>query len=308
MINAIIFSKDRAAQLELLLDSMVENCPGVFNINILYTSSNDDFAKGYKELKDITRKFGTEDEFHFNWVEETGDFKKDLMGMFDANYEYTCFFTDDDIFYQPIKEEEIVRFMEDEDVFCFSLRLGKNTMFCYTMNKDNKLHNEEIIEDRFMKWEWVKHYLDFGYPLSVDGHVFRTNEIKKLTGKVSFENPNTYEAGLQMFDYFPREFMVSYKTNRLVNSPTNVVQTVFPNRKGEEFSYTAQELNENYLNGKKIDYKSIDFSDIKGCHQELRFDFIDEPRDTFNLIKRLEEQYKKHGIGPYKTEKNEQQN
>jgi hypothetical protein len=195
------------------------------------------------------------------------------MSLFSTDYDFTCFFTDDDIFYNPVDEEEITKHLDNEDVFCFSLRLGTNTTYCYTMKTNNVIHNEEIVDDQFMKWQWTKHYLDFGYPLSVDGHIFRTKEIKKLTSKVNFENPNTYEAGLQMFDYFPREYMVSYKASAIVNSPANVVQSVFPNRKGEQYSYSAEELNNTLLEGKVIDYDSIDFSEIKGCHQELEFKF-----------------------------------
>ena len=36
-----------------------------------------------------------------------------------------------------------------------------------------------------------------------------------------------------------------------------------------------KEFNDNYLDGKRIDLHNIDFSDIKGCHQELRMEMID---------------------------------
>ena len=97
--------------------------------------------------------------------------------------------------------------------------------------------------DGALSWDWSVHYMDFGYPLSVDGHIFRTKEISKLTKKVSFENPNTYEAALQMFSNFPKSKMWAYKESVLVNSPTNVVQEVYPNRKGEKHGVSAEELN-----------------------------------------------------------------
>jgi len=111
--------------------------------------------------------------------------------------------------------------------------------------------------------------MDFGYPLSVDGHIFRTKEILKLTKKVSFSNPNTYEASLQIFDNFPRNKMWSYKHSVLVNSPSNIVQSTFQNRKGETYGISTKDLNDAFLSGRFIELDKIDFSNIVGCHQEL---------------------------------------
>jgi hypothetical protein len=55
-INSIIFSKDRASQLHLLINSLYKNAPGIFNLNVLYTFSNEDFEKGYEKLKEICKE------------------------------------------------------------------------------------------------------------------------------------------------------------------------------------------------------------------------------------------------------------
>lgn len=264
MINATIFSFDRAIQLHLLLESIEKNAKGIFNINVLYKCSSEEFKKSYDLLKDRFKEI--------NWVEET-NFKEQTLKLMETDLPYTCFFTDDDIIYGKIKEKDIIQCLEeDEEIFCFSLRLGKNVSFCYTMNTNNVLL--PIKEDeKFVWWNWSKHYADFGYPLSVDGHIFRTKEIKKLIKATSFFNPNTLEGNLQVFDNYPKEIMVAYKTSVLVNSPNNIVQNVFPNRKAETYSFSTKELNDKYLNNEIIDYDLIDFSKIIGCHQELEFFF-----------------------------------
>lgn len=266
MINAIIFSKDRASQLRLLLESINKNAPGIFNINILYKASNNDFAVAYEKLmdEDIVE--------NITWALEH-DFKSQNLKLLESELPYTCFFTDDDIIYQPVNEQVIAECLEsDDDVFCFSLRLGKNITVCYTQNSGNVLVPLEETES-IVKWDWTLHYMDFGYPLSVDGHIFRTDDIRTLSNKVPYTNPNTFEAALQIFDNFPKIKMAAFVHSKLVNTPANIVQNVFANRKGEQHGMSVEELNKKYLADEIIDYNAIDFSNIVGCHQELKFEF-----------------------------------
>lgn len=266
MINAIIFSKDRAAQLRLLIYSIQKNAPHAFKLSVIHKSSNDSFKEGYEKVKS---EFGG----ICNFVEQTADFKQDVLSLLNSDSEFSCFFTDDDIIYQQFdvnKTTDIIK--ADGDVFCFSLRLGVNTNFCYSMNTPNVLKNYDDSGDT-IKWQWNVHYLDFGYPLSVDGHIFRTKEILKLTKNVGFTNPNTYEAALQAFENFPREKMASFKNSVLVNTPNNIVNTTFNNRNGLTHAASVKELNDDLLSGKIIDMESMDFSNIIGCHQEIEFKY-----------------------------------
>ena len=266
MINTIIFTKDRATQLRLLLESITKNAPGIFNINVLYKATNNDFAMAYEKLMD-------EDIIsNITWVSEN-DFKTQNLRLLDSELPYTCFFTDDDIIYMPINEQEIINCLEnDDDIFCFALNLGKNVNVCYTQNTDNVLVPMED-DGNIVKWDWTVHYMDFGYPLSVDGHVFRTDDNQSLAKKVQYSNPNTFEAALQIFENFPKNKMAAFAHSRLVNTPINIVQNVFHNRKGEKYGMSTKELNDKYLNDEIIDYSSLNFSNIVGCHQEIELEF-----------------------------------
>lgn len=279
MINAIIFSKDRASQLRLLLYSIQKNAPHAFNLNVVYTYSNDEFKKGYEKLKD---------EFSSlcNFVYQTDNFKEDVLNLLNSESEFSCFFTDDDIIYKPFDIESVKSSIrEDDDVFCFSLRLGKNINFCYAMNTPN-VFRDYSEQNNVLKWDWSVHYLDFGYPLSVDGHIFRTKDILKLTRKVGFTNPNTYEASLQIFDSFPKNKMTSFSESVLVNTPNNIVNTSFANRNGLTHGVEVKDLNDEYLSGNVIDLDSMDFTDIKGCHQELEFKYTEEVKDLSTFSKK----------------------
>lgn len=260
MINSIIFSKDRAMQLDLLLQSIYKNAPETFNINVLYKFSDEEFERGYNILKEKYQ--------NVNFISEN-DFKSQTLNLLNQNYEYSCFFTDDDIIYNSFNETDIIKTMsENPEIFCFSLRLGKNVKVCYSMKSENVLIPESE-NDNIIIWNWTKHYMDFGYPLSVDGHIFKTKDILKLSTNIAYKNPNTFEAALQIFDTFPKQKMAAYKTSVLVNTPVNIVQSVFENRKAELFSYSVKDLNQLFLTGKRISLEEMDFTNIVGCHQEL---------------------------------------
>ena len=283
MIRSTIFSFDRACQIDLLLRSIEINAKDVFNINVLYKYSNEEYKNGYEILKS---RFP-----NVNWVEET-DFKKQTLEIIDSDFEYVCFGVDDDVFFSEIKgEEEIINALkENQDAVCFSLRQGLNTNRCYTMRCDNIILPDKE-DDKFIYWNWTTRYADASYWFSTDFHIFRTKDIKRMIKATNFNTPNTFEGNAQsVAETYPKEVMIAYKHSKVVNSPNNIVNTTHPNRVGEQFGISAKELNDKYLDGYIIDYDSIDFSAVNGAHCELKYGFkkqLDDVLDGDNSYKKL---------------------
>ena len=100
MISAIVFSKDRAAQLDLLLRSINKNCPHFFEVCVLYTYSNEEFKQGYSLIQD---KYPSHDRYH--WVDQT-DFQKDLENLVDRSKQILVFLTDDDHVYKECEHRK----------------------------------------------------------------------------------------------------------------------------------------------------------------------------------------------------------
>ena len=46
-INAVVFSKDKAAQLKLFLDSVNKNAPDVFDLNVIVSHTGEDYDRAY---------------------------------------------------------------------------------------------------------------------------------------------------------------------------------------------------------------------------------------------------------------------
>ena len=270
LLNVIIFSKDRAMQLDLLLQSILLN----FNVqdyklNILYKASNDEYNRGYNMIRDLYPQFTYKKEENF---------KEDLLSLFNDS-EYTTFLTDDDIIYQKfeLNKDELNNIFTITSCICFSLRLGLNTNICYTQQKLNKLekydkheffHDINLIES-IISWKVNNSTNDYAYPMSVDGHIFKTEIIKNFCEILDYTNPNLFEA---MLSNFAKSEMIvsSYENSKLVNSPINRVQQVFQNLSGIKYSYTSEDLNEMYLDGVTFNFLKMDFKEINGCHQEVQ--------------------------------------
>ena len=121
-----------------------------------------------------------------------------------------------------------------------------------------------------MVFKWHGEQGDYGYPMSLDGHFFRTNEIIALSKALTYNNPNSYEAILARYP-LNRLKMICFEDSIIVNNPVNKVQNYNNNVHG---NVTAEFLNEKFLDGYVIDFE--DFKGVKNfaCHQEIEINFI----------------------------------
>jgi hypothetical protein len=264
----IIFSKNRACQLNLLLDSLKMNAPLLFDkISVLYKSDNEDYLLGYQKIFD---KYPSVYFFNEN------NFRRDLFKLIDDEIEATTFMVDDAVFYNQIlaRKIDIIRPVV-KDNYIFSLRLGKNCVYSHPANLHYELGEHEV-DGEYITFDYTKQQVgDFSYPLSTDGHIFNTKLIKDLLIEIDFNNPNTLESSLQSFivsNSIPK-VMKSFIESKIVSIPVNLVNTTFNNRHGLEFYMSEKELNDKIINGQTIDLASLDFNNINGPHKEIKYKF-----------------------------------
>ena len=255
--NIIVFSKDRAMQLELFIRSFnkyVKNFD-VHVIKILYTYSDNNYKDGYDKLIDMKYP-------NVQFVREV-NFKCDLQSMIDISDKYTVFFVDDIVFKSPVDfyDKQMEIFENDKQILCRSLRLYPGLTFCYTMNVSmNKpvfLYNNVYF--------WRGQSADFGYPMSVDGHIFRTEEIIQYVNGLNYNNPNSFEGEMASRPMnIPK--MICYNESIIVNNPCNKVQTNNSNLHG---NVKVEDLNKKFLEGYTISMENIDGIKNISCHQEI---------------------------------------
>lgn len=256
MINFIIFSRDRSCQLELFLRSMkyffVEF--DQHKISILYKYTNQQFKNGYDKL--------IVEYPSINFVLEN-DFKTDLLSL--IKNKYTIFFVDDIIWKEPfsLNCDDFNLFEKNENILTYSLRLHPNLTYCYTANVLMNPTKSKL-------FTWYNLPGDYGYPMSLDGHFFRTQDIMNLLINLPYNNPNQLEAMMSVRP-LNKPLMLCSEKSIIFNNPCNKVQTNNPNRHG---NISAEYLNENFLNDYIIDLEPFKYLNNESCHKEISITLI----------------------------------
>jgi hypothetical protein len=258
--KAIIFSKNRAMQLDALLKSARTYAPQLSFI-VIYTYSSEDFSRGY----DILIQEYPEVVF----VKET-IFKVNLLDSIKRHLDqaYIFFFCDDDVFYGEdifLKKPQL-----KDDELCYSLRLGKNVTHFFMGNKSQR--NEFESDGACIRWNWIESEGDFAWPFSVDGQMYRISDVLPIIEREYFLGPYDFEYIINSeIKNVPaiisnRKMMRSSIHSTLVGIPDNTVH------KGNYSSGgSAYKLNILFLEGKRCDPFSMDFSNIIGAHQEIPY-------------------------------------
>lgn len=266
-ICSIIFSKDRALQLDAAIRSFGRCCTDRIKLYVLYKASNQLHKSQYEKLK--TR---------FNDVIfiEQGDFRNDVLRLLNGS-EYVLFAVDDNIFVSDFSIEKIADVLDRQnDCLGFSLRLGKNTTYCYSKNARQSLPSFEQLENNILKFDWTKSQLDFNYPLEVSSSIYRVGDILPLIEQLRFDNPNSFEGlmalNTRIFANAKRNLLCFDKSAAFCN-PLNMVQAASANRASERKDYNPLALAELFEKGMAIDTDRYFGFVPNACHQEVELYF-----------------------------------
>lgn len=265
MLNLVVFSKDRACQLDLLLRSLRTHLawldPG--EISVLYAHSTAPYARGYETVRAL------HPGVRFVAEADAASFRDATLALVDTARPLTTFLVDDDVLLAgfSLDDPELARLATRPELACVSLRLAPRIDYCYSL--DRPAPPPELDADR--TWAWPGAPGDWAYPMSLDGHVFRTVELLPLLEQLPFSNPNSLEAVLAEHP-LPLPRSGCYEEPRLLNVPANRVQDTAPNRHG---SIPAELLNDRFLAGERIAAASLDGVVNRAPHHEL--DYVFEP-------------------------------
>ena len=165
------------------------------------------------------------------------------------------FFVDDIVFKNPFTLDckQFNLFKLNDEILTLSLRLHPYLTYCYSARV--RMNSPNFDSNLLFKWYGLAG--DYGYPMSLDGHFFRTKEIAAISKVLTFNNPNSFESILSSYP-INRLKMICFEESIIVNNPINKVQNFNNNFHG---NISAQFLNEKFLEGNIIDLE--DFKGIK---------------------------------------------
>ena len=195
------------------------------------------------------------------------------------------FLVDDNIFVRDFYLSEIISALEkNPQVIGFSLRLGRNTQYCYSLSRQQPLPEFNLSLQNILKYNWAKAEVEFAYPLEISSSLYRVGIVASFFMSMWFRNPNELEGKIAARSFilknqFP-ELMCFDKSVTFCN-PINLVQSVSNNRAGEQVDLSTDHLAELFAEGKRVNILSFDGFTSNACHQEMELIFEERKRDNF---------------------------
>lgn len=214
MVLNIIFSFNRAMQLDYLLQSVISRFKIDYKVVIIYHTSGE-HAEGYDLLKTKYAKFKNiefaerkKNLFDFSFlpiihIKQNLDFfiKKNFLKSNSDNFKslvqeiiaksgckYVMFNTDDGVFYKDVTiSSEIFEILDNNpENASYRLYVGENLdgQPDFVKKKENYYEWDYYAENKIHHWT---------YPFSVDGTIYNSLGLLKHLKKIAFHNPVTLE-------------------------------------------------------------------------------------------------------------------
>ena len=305
MISGLIFSKDRAMQLDGMLRSFFRWSAetDLASLTVLYAASEGRFRGQYQELE---REYAG----RVRLVEQS-DFRKQVLHLLDARETakrmrfpgswisrrvrasegkdatqstaptHILFVVDDTLFVGPFSLLLSAEALDtNHDALGFSFRLGTNTVNSYVFRRSQSLPSFQQLPHGVRKYRWPRADGDFAYPLELSSSFYRAETIVPLVIGLEFSDPNTLESQLsvnaaRLRRRFPA--LLCWENSVAFSAPVNRVQQVFENRSGSAAELSVGSLAGLFDAGKRLDLGALDGFVPSACHQEVSLSFKTQP-------------------------------
>lgn len=284
-VQTIVFSKDRALQLHGLLSSFVERCfdAGETKIAVIFKASSGEYEAAYESLRnEFAQRLAIE------WVKE-GEFKSDLTRLVPDGRDpwwrrlfgsspsdddnHLLFLVDDCLFTTNFSLLSVLEALERfPRSIGFSLRVGKNTTYCYSNSCPQPWPEFENAGKNILRFRWPGQAGDFGYPLEVSSSVYRTKDLVGLLKNLPYSNPNRLEQALAISSRLlahRRPDLLCFEQSVAFCAPVNLVQQVLNNRAGNAEEHSSANLNCRFLQGWRINVEALNGFVPRAAHEEI---------------------------------------
>ncbi len=300
----VVFSRDRALQLDATLRSFFRHCadPEEIALYVLFRATDARHERQYHELMMEYAgrvQFVPEAQFRQDLLQlltfASNDVRpglflrltsrltpifKPLAGMFSpvSAHSHVLFTVDDNLFIQHFSLRSTKEMLDTHPhALGFSLRLGRNITYSYIKDKQQRLPEFEHVADRYLRFDWTRSEDYFAYPLEVSSSTYRLKQILPLLIRTRFRGPNSLEAQMStQVDSFRSVFpqMLCFSRSVAFCNPLNMVQTEWTNRASGRQDYSSIALAARFDEGQRISVEDYDAFVPNACHQEVELAFV----------------------------------
>ena len=271
MIDILVFSKNRACQLDLMLRTLNFHFKLRHKITVLYLTTDNFFEAGYTILKQLYP--------HIDFKKQTDNFYIELKNILNnISNPYLLLLPDDAVFCGEVKEDDIQiqLFKSDSNIMNVNLRVGKYMKHNYFPDK-HIIDAPVINEKGLYNWK-TGNNIYWTHPLATCGHIMRSKEFKSILMK-AVNVPNLNELEEIVIRNVPnKNLVVCYDYNRMIELCINLVNTTHTTNTHGTISVKG--LNEKFIKYKRINMnfiailpkEYIRFSDINLEFEEFLYD------------------------------------
>ena len=258
MLDCLIFSKNRACQLDLLLRTIRKNFNELkpTNVRILYLATNEFYNQGYLKLRD---KFPAHE-----WIQECNftDDVKNIVSEFKEPFALTL--VDDEVIVNPFPIlESFQSFRISNKIHTISLRMHPEVDWTYTSGVKQGLIDRWVYRgDSIRIWDWTNWDTqsqtglpnEAGYPSCINSHIYPRQWFQSYIKKLQFSNANSLEGMFNNLRHTFKPHMVCFTRPKSVSIANNLVQTG-TNKHSDNPENSAEFLNDKFLSDYVIDEK-----------------------------------------------------
>ena len=280
-IAAVVVSKDRPAQLELLLRSWSEQVPEwpAFAVSVLWKSTAPEFDRGYEI---VARAFPA---VFMQREDDSRTFHRHILALMEREArEFFQFLTDDIVFIASFStsDEPFQLLRQRADIGAVALRMSPHINYSQPLAMQTpppRLHRNIWTWQTMPLWmERVTRLFgvhsawgDWRLQINFDGNVLRYPELLAHVRTLpEAQNPQLLER-LFVEAPLPAPNLVCYPQSKLINLALNRVDSmsIYPSA-----GYSTTEFNQRFLGGERLSYRKLVGLRHNACHIEVTPDWF----------------------------------
>jgi hypothetical protein len=298
----VVFSKDRAFQLEACLRTLLAQCEdaGEVPIRVLWTASSADHRRSYEILEKsyegqkasiffVEESFFRRDLLMVLGRVRPGSWKEKIIRLLPIKMSWvqalispllnagpTLFVVDDSLFSRPFHFAICARtLLASPENLAFSLRLGQGVTRSYMGNCEQEVPEMQPVDETLgiYRFRWPEGDIDFEYPLEISSSILHLQLILPRLLRKKWKSPNTLGLALALMAGRYKKtqpLLLTFQEPRAVSAPLNIVQKDFTdNRHGTQERYEPAALCRLFLEGVRADLSQLGRVKQNSVHMEI---------------------------------------